>query len=84
MTTDRRAGTGTNQEAVRRHNLGTLLRHVHRAGQVSRAELTSVMGLNRSTIAGLVGELESLGRDRARHAVRRPPRRGPALGRASR
>ena len=61
MSTDRRAGTGTNQEAVRRHNLGTLLRHVHRAGQVSRAELTSVMGLNRSTIAGLVGELESLG-----------------------
>ena len=61
MTTNSRAGTGTNQEAVRRHNLGTLLRHVHRAGQVSRAELTSVMGLNRSTIAGLVAELESLG-----------------------
>ncbi len=61
MSTNSRAGTGTNQEAVRRHNLGTLLRHVHRAGQVSRAELTSVMGLNRSTIAGLVGELESLG-----------------------
>lgn len=56
-----RAGLGTNQEAVRRHNLGTLLRHVHRAGTISRAELTSTMGLNRSTIAGLVGELESLG-----------------------
>ena len=56
-----RAGLGTNQEAVRRHNLGTLLRHVHRAGHISRAELTSTMGLNRSTIAGLVGELESLG-----------------------
>ena len=61
MSTTSRAGTGTNQEAVRRHNLGTLLRHVHRAEQVSRAELTSAMGLNRSTIAGLVGELESLG-----------------------
>ena len=61
MGPGRRAGTGTNQEAVRRHNLGTLLRHVHRAGQLSRAELTSVMGLNRSTIAGLVAELESLG-----------------------
>ena len=61
MATNSRAGTGTNQEAVRRHNLGTLLRHVHRAGRVSRAELTSVMGLNRSTIGGLVGELESLG-----------------------
>ena len=43
------------------------------------------MGLNRSTIAGLVGELESLGRDRARRARRRPraapagPRRESAL-----
>ncbi len=61
MSPQRRAGLGTNQEAVRRHNLGTLLRHVHGAGQISRAELTSLMGLNRSTIAGLVGELESLG-----------------------
>lgn len=61
MGPERRAGTGTNQEAVRRHNLGTLLRHVHRSGQMSRAELTSVMGLNRSTIGGLVAELESLG-----------------------
>jgi len=56
------AGLGTNQEAVRRHNLGTLLRHVHGAQElISRAELTAAMGLNRSTIAGLVGELESLG-----------------------
>lgn len=61
MSPQRRSGLGTNQEAVRRHNLGTLLRHVHGAGQLSRAELTSLMGLNRSTIAGLVGELESLG-----------------------
>lgn len=61
MTTARRGGTGTNQEAVRRHNLGTLLRHVHRTGEISRAELTSLMRLNRSTIAGLVTELETLG-----------------------
>ena len=61
MSPQRRSGLGTNQEAVRRHNLGTLLRHVHGAGQISRAELTSLMGLNRSTIAGLVSELESLG-----------------------
>ena len=54
-------GTGTNQESVRRHNLGTLLRHVHSAGEISRAGLTSTMGLNRSTIAGLVTELDSLG-----------------------
>lgn len=56
-----RSGLGTNQEGVRRHNLGTLLRHVHRAGTMSRADLTLQMGLNRSTIAGLVAELESLG-----------------------
>ena len=56
-----RSGLGTNQEAVRRHNLGTLLRHVHQRGSSSRAELTKGMGLNRSTIAGLVAELESLG-----------------------
>lgn len=61
MPTTRRVGTGTNQEAVRRHNLGTLLRHVHRTGEISRAELTSQMRLNRSTIAGLVTELETLG-----------------------
>ena len=61
MSPQRRAGLGTNQEAVRRHNLGTVLRHVHGAGQISRAELTSLMGLNRSTIGGLVAELESLG-----------------------
>jgi predicted NBD/HSP70 family sugar kinase len=56
-----RSGAGTNQEAVRRHNLGTLLGHVHLLGRVSRADLTSLMGLNRSTIAGLVGELQGLG-----------------------
>ncbi|GAA5115769.1 ROK family transcriptional regulator [Alloalcanivorax gelatiniphagus] len=61
MSPQRRSGLGTNQEAIRRHNLGTVLRHVHGAGEISRAELTSLMGLNRSTIAGLVAELESLG-----------------------
>src|SRR3954466_2288394 len=61
MSPTPRSGLGTNQEAVRRHNLGTLLRHVHQRGSSSRAELTKGMGLNRSTIAGLVAELESLG-----------------------
>jgi predicted NBD/HSP70 family sugar kinase len=47
---------------VRRHNLGTLLRHVHRSPEpISRADLTTLMGLNRSTIAGLVAQLEVLG-----------------------
>ena len=55
-----RGGTGTNQEEVRRHNLATLLGHVHRSGGLSRADLTQRMGLNRSTIADLVRELEQL------------------------
>jgi predicted NBD/HSP70 family sugar kinase len=74
MTTERRGGTGTNQEAVRRHNLGTLLRHVHHAGELSRAQLTSRMRLNRSTIAGLVAELEALGL--TEHATPAAGRRG--------
>ncbi len=61
MPARRRGGTGTNQEAVRQHNLGTLLGHVHRSGGVSRAQLTERMQLNRSTIADLVRELEELG-----------------------
>ncbi len=61
MATRGRPGAGTNQEAVRRHNLGTLLGHVHHNGRISRAALTTRMRLNRSTIAALVGELESLG-----------------------
>ncbi len=49
------------QEEVRRHNLGTLLRHVHLRGPTSRAELTSRMGLNRSTIGALTAELITAG-----------------------
>ena len=61
MPLGRRSGAGANQEAVRRHNLGTLLEHVHHSGELSRAELTSRMGLSRSAIGGLVTELETLG-----------------------
>jgi predicted NBD/HSP70 family sugar kinase len=56
-----RAGVGTNQESVRRHNLSTLLGHLHLAGQLSRSSLTTLMGLNRSTIADLVSEVATLG-----------------------
>ena len=60
MAASRGRGTGTNQEAVRRHNLATLLGHVHHSGGVSRAQLTERMGLNRSTIGDLVRELDEL------------------------
>ncbi len=75
----RERGEGTNQESIRRHNLATLLGHVHRDGHLSRAELTGRMQLNRSTIADLAGELERLG------AVRqsRPRRARAAVGRPS-
>jgi predicted NBD/HSP70 family sugar kinase len=49
------------QEEVRRHNLGTLLRHVHLRGPTSRAELTLSMGLNRSTIGALTADLITAG-----------------------
>ena len=41
--------------------MSTLLSHLHLAGQLSRSSLTALMGLNRSTIADLVGELQMLG-----------------------
>lgn len=44
-------------DTVRRHNLGRLLVEVHRDGELSRADLTGRLGLNRSTIGTLVGEL---------------------------
>jgi len=47
-------------DEVRRHNLAAVLGHLHLAGPVSRSELAASMGLNRSTIADLVGELSSL------------------------
>ncbi|AQT78922.1 hypothetical protein B1R94_06065 [Mycolicibacterium litorale] len=57
---DPRSRAGTNQENVRRHNLSTLVRHLHLARLLSRSSLTSLMGLNRSTIADLVAQAEVL------------------------
>jgi predicted NBD/HSP70 family sugar kinase len=74
-----RATRGGTQEDVRRHNLGTLLTHLHESGPLTRAELTARMELNRSTIAALVSELAALG------AVgeRRPDGAHPGAGRPS-
>src|SRR6476469_7776754 len=52
---------GPSQEEVRQHNLGALLRHVHFEGPTSRAVLAAELGLNRSTILGLVGDLAAAG-----------------------
>ncbi len=52
---------GTSQDQLRRHNISSLLWQVHLHGAISRAELTSLLGLNRSTIKGLVDELDEAG-----------------------
>jgi predicted NBD/HSP70 family sugar kinase len=46
---------------LRRHNLGVVLERLHLGGPVSRSQLTEATGLNRSTIADLIGELGALG-----------------------
>ncbi|ACZ90291.1 ROK family transcriptional regulator [Streptosporangium roseum] len=52
---------GLAQEEIRRHNAGTLLRHVHLGGPVSRTALAERMRLNRSTIMALTAELTAAG-----------------------
>jgi predicted NBD/HSP70 family sugar kinase len=52
---------GATQDAVRQHNLATLLGHIHRYGATSRADLTRSLHLNRSTIAALVDDLSARG-----------------------
>ena len=49
------------QEAVRRHNLGRLLRRLHVQGAMSRADLTAGTGLNRSTVKALTADLVAAG-----------------------
>lgn len=53
----RRPGVGANQDEVRRHNLGRVLRYLHVHGPASRADLTKATGLNRSTIGALTSDL---------------------------
>jgi predicted NBD/HSP70 family sugar kinase len=50
-----------NQRAVRRHNLGVVLRHVVEQGPRSRATIAQETGLNKSTVSSLVTELIELG-----------------------
>jgi predicted NBD/HSP70 family sugar kinase len=55
------APSGATQDEIRRLNVSTLLRQIHVHGPLSRAELTTRMGLNRSTIKALVDELSDAG-----------------------
>jgi predicted NBD/HSP70 family sugar kinase len=75
--------TGAHRAEIRRHNLGAVLEHLHRAGDASRAELTSLLGLNRSTTAALVADLAGRGlveeTDPARPAARTAGRPSPVV-----
>jgi predicted NBD/HSP70 family sugar kinase len=52
---------GVAADELRRHNLAAVVESLHLHGPVSRSQLTATTGLNRSTIADLIGELTSLG-----------------------
>lgn len=55
------AESGRNREDVRGHNLSVILRSVHTNSEVTRSQLASGTGLNRSTILTLVAELAERG-----------------------
>jgi predicted NBD/HSP70 family sugar kinase len=61
MTVLASGSRGARSEDVRRGNLSTVLRYVHVHGPTPRSELTTVLGLNRSTIGDLTGELVAAG-----------------------
>ena len=78
----RRVDNGNGRvEGVRQRNLARVLRLVHVDGPLSRAALTEATGLNRSTIADLVGELTGLGliEERAPDPARRVGRPSPIV-----
>lgn len=52
---------GATQEEVRRHNLASIARYVHRANSCTRSDLVAVTGLNRSTVGSLTQELIDAG-----------------------
>jgi predicted NBD/HSP70 family sugar kinase len=56
-----RADVGTSNAETRRHNLASVITHLHHSGSLTRAELTRRTGLNRSTVGALVAELEDGG-----------------------
>lgn len=52
---------GSGPEELRRANLRAVLRAVHTSGPTSRADLTRLLGVNRSTVGALTSELVGLG-----------------------
>jgi len=56
-----RSLAGATQDEVRRQNLASLVRILHVRGSTSRSDLTTLTGLNRSTVGDLTGELVDAG-----------------------
>lgn len=57
----RSSARGSNLDEVRRRNLSSVLGLVHTRGSITRTELARDTGLNRSTIAAIVPDLERRG-----------------------
>lgn len=55
------ADRGHNRDHLREHNLSAIMARLHNFGTLTRAQLTSSTGLNRTTIANLTTELKTLG-----------------------
>ena len=60
MTSEQAPAALANQRAVRRHNLGVVLRHLSEHGPRSRATIAVETGLNKTTVSSLVTELIGL------------------------
>ncbi|MGR0321115.1 ROK family protein [Agromyces sp. ZXT2-3] len=78
--TDRTASSGS-FDGVHRRNLARILGLAHLEGPLSRARITSLTGLNRSTVASLSGELVDLGlvEERAPDPTNRVGRPSPVI-----
>jgi predicted NBD/HSP70 family sugar kinase len=65
-------------DLTRRTNRALVLEYVHRHGELARADLTHLLGLNRSTIGSVIADLVALG-----VVVERVPARADGVGRPS-
>ena len=63
------AQSGVDSSSLRRQNLSSVLTLIHLSGPASRSEICAATGLARSSVAGLVGELEAGGLLRQTRAV---------------
>jgi predicted NBD/HSP70 family sugar kinase len=73
-----RVSTIARTDQLRRNNLSHILGLLHHSGPRSRAELTRMTGLNRSTVGAVVADLAEL-----QLVCERTPQKGPKAGRPS-